>query len=756
MGRRLVAWTITLFVLSGLVATLVSLDPKGGGAASVRLTTPSSTFVHVRGDPLIIRGVLEGNCSIASEGIRRWLKPGGFSRSVRLPPDQLGERLLWVNAVCDDASTTRFARSGTVILPGGFDATENHEVARVGVDLQRLERWLESFVGETLYDNVNERYLFDGNYQGGKKKCPRLPRRNEDDYLPSVPSRKCGLKQRIARYDFYFRVIGVGRPNLTLDVDDGIAVDIEVPIRLFVRETNCAGECQEDQRPNVKLRWRGTVSISRTGYEQRPLAFRISTEYRNIEFDRGLGFWLPRSGINAMLDLFPGWVLNKTEIEDEAGGALSGLVNGIIQHLRSKTPEELVRFLATSETAARLARAVDAPRGMDIANVRVRGEGERLYASLSVPGQWLGVTTPELSAGGGGSIRLLVSYALINRVLATVLDGRALRDILSEAKSILLLAGVADAAQLDSMVNTIVGGFDDWHTFLEYAELELDDELSFDIPLRLRPVDENESRVFAANMNVLSTPQDQAEQTTIGLSAEGRISLDRLMGAPDVDFLLDHVAFEPSAAEGVAVNAPAVGRYFGLTPLYDRIRGWERRGELVGEDLGEGIADFRSMLVRLFEAFSLREYLPLELELGGGGDRTIVATLLDITNRVQQNALMLEGNIGFSRAAALYVSVDRSYWYVVRNRASGAQAAREAKRSCEREFARRGGMGGCFEVRRFYRIAAAIAQGAEEGSERHYFGFGESRTGAQRIAMQRCEKAGATNCKIDRVWTNGG
>ena len=668
---RFLAAAGALLAVAAWVAGLVHLEWGRDSAKDVRLL-PTLPFEADAGGNVWLRAEGARGCGFWGARAGRTSPDGELNLTVPLSDAEFGDRLVWVGFDCKDGST-RFARTGRVFKESSPYHSALVEVARVGMDFRRAELWLEEFLSELAYSQTVRRIKYDGTYYDSTtkktKRCPALPRRSEDreDFenrtLPTMPDDKCGWNYF---GDNYMLVEEVGTPTLSLDVSDGFALDIAIPLKIRRRETNCLfGSCGEDGLGWATLKWQLRVlAVKKTGDPDQPIELVFETE----DFDADPHSWF----VDALAYLMGVDSDLREDIEGTVKARANQLIRNTMQRFRESTPEQLLAFLVNdSTTVRRIAASGVLPDGLELKNVVVGSSGETLHFSLMASRSWMGTDVPALAATDTGqSVSVSVSYAFINRLLGLVLDDRPLNDVLNELRSMLVLSGAVDAETFDEAAEQAAGLGCGLKNFFTFSELRFDDSLPFELPLRLRPVSAGETRVFFANAEVLTVDpaptysdrlrakqssaantaghveptgrsadkcdpnattvadregtappaaakksgREVLEGVAIGLSAEGRVAFDRSPSARDVDFLLDHIAFEPLITGRQQVH-PAMARYYALTPLFHRLLRWERQGDLEGEVLGEQLKNFRTNVISIVRSASLREHAPAEFEV---------------------------------------------------------------------------------------------------------------------------------------------
>ena len=755
---------VALLVVAAWLFGMVYWERATSTAREIRLVDPpaTATVSMAPGNSIALAGRDARMCTAHPGHLGGVDASGEFELSTQLPKPSFGERLVWAGFECMDGSSTRFART-IVALQGKSGASDAHvEVFRVGMDFRQVETWLEAELRDIVYRIAVDQVEYDGTYGAGRT-CPSLPRRNQDGFLPEnkdLMDEKCGLDLPLS--DQYATVDEVGEPQFTLNVSDGFAIDIVLPLKVRFRETNCLwGPCSEDQYRWVNVEWELRVVAIETRRD-RDEPIKLTFDTRDSRLNTGNPLFNLFVKVFVEGDLFD-------RLRSELESRSSNLVRRTVDWFRDRTSDEFLAFLTNdSESAKRIARAVGAPERLGLARVDVERSGATLYFSLTVPNDWVGVeaSAPDLAlVGTGDAVSLTVSYFLVNRILEALLGDRHLSEVLVELRTMLQLAGAVEADAFDDMVADAKELSRHWGTFLEYADLRFNQSLDFALPLRVRPASERETRVFFGHAQVLSTVATAEDSTVnatrshastpvpIGFSAEGRVAFGRSASEVDVRFLLDHVAFEPLVSGRDTQGQ--VDLYYGLTPLFRKIVEWDRAGELEGEDLGRGVAELRSSLLWILHLASLKEHTPIELELyvteprpgGRSGRRATVATVDLVQNDVVQNALLVRGDIGYSRAGAVYATQDLKHWGLSYDRVDVREATRAAKSRCERRRKP------CSRLLVFHRATVAAAQSYDG---RYHFGKGANSEQAKAAALARCARAGGEGCTVPmaRFWAN--
>ncbi len=736
-------------------------------AREIRLTDPPATMVSTvaTGDRFTLEGKNAKHCVPHREGLGSVDTSGTFDLLTEFPKPSYGERLVWVGFECMDGTSTRFARTAIPSESQSMLQGQSVEVARVGMDFRRIESWMEDQLKDIVYRSLKEEFEYTGKYKDGSD-CPRLPRRSENGFLPKGSyfrhPIKCGIKY--PGIDKYVMFSAIGEPNISINVSDGFAVDILLTIQRQIRETDCfLRTCGKDEYISATINWRVKVAAVETTQDpEEPVRLVFNT---SGDSDVDTGNFLLNSLADITVFLFPRMKRLAIERIDEAFESLmQKQVRNITRWFRDRMSGELLVFLTRdSEIAKRIASTVGASGRLDLSRVDVQRSGETLSFSLMAPADWARTTGPTLDVGGvGEDFSLNISYALINGLLAEILDDAELSDILEELKKMLRLVGVEVPGVVDEFESDVDAFARDWDPFLNYAELQFDRSLGFALPLRIRPVSEQEVRVFFAHAEVLTTSRsrdangDAAARSTvpIGLSFEGRVLFNRVSNEEDVAFLLDHIALEPLVSDK-GTGDDTVGLYYGLTPLFRKVVNWESAGDLEEEDFGKGFAKLRSAPLTMLELVSLKDHFPFEIELyttapPGAKElspRATVATINFVRNDAGQNSLVADGKLGYSHAGAVYVSQNDDYWAVAHNCPYKQMAAQAAMAMCQR----RGGK--CFEDLVFHRAEVAVARSSDG---RYFFGKGADGELAKAAARSKCSRAGREGCEVrkDSTWSN--
>lgn len=791
------AATITLVSVGAWLFGLMQWDLADSTASDIRLLNPPANAVvgAVPRKRIVLKGKGARHCDSHRAEAAAAAASENFRLSTELGGPRYGERLLWLRFDCADGSSTSFARS---VLPlARAQKSKRIEIARVGFDFRRIDDWLEDELKDIVYRELVAQFEYNGKYRDGTT-CPRLPRRNEDDFLPGnnyfKEPIKCGFKYPY--FDRYAVINHFSEPQLSLNVSDGFAIDFSVSFQRRIRETHCLGTCGKDEYRTATLKWSvKAVAVETTENVREPVRLKFETLSSDMDMD---DFWINFAfAIFSVEQLFFDMVQKIVETKAQEN------VRSITKWFGDKTSGEFVSFLFNDSTTAKRVASIFGPsERLGLSRVDLRRSGQRLFFSLTAPPTWAKTTAPALHMSRArDGVSLKISYSLINRLLTTILDGRALSSVLAELNTMLRLAGIESGDTVQDILETFTPQRD---TYLKYAELRFNRSLGFALPLRIRPVSDQEVRVFFAHAKLLSTvPAEELSLSRaidvlnrhdgkgiesspnssgsfpIGLSVEGNVAFNRNPNEDDVEFLLDHIAFEPVVPHQ-GDKADPVSLYYGLTPLFRKLLEWDRTDQLEDETSGEGLsplfreflkwnrtgrfkdealgkafAELRSDLLHLLQLASLTNYFPLEIELYTTAGRraaklparVTVATVDLVGNDVGQNAFVIDGQIGYSNVGAVYVTPKRDYWAIAYNRADRRSAIRDAKRKCQTRARR------CIREFVFYRAVLAVAR-AQDGA--YYFGTGKNRKSASVAASVRCARAKGESCTLlpNEIWAN--
>ena len=758
----------TLLAVAIWLLGMVYWESASSSARDIRLVDPPATEM--------LRVAPDGHVALVGRNAKlceaddsdRIAATGDFELSTQPRVPSFGERIVWTKFECPDGSSTRFARV-VAFDTRSVEGDEHVEVARVGINFRPLEDWLEAEFSGSVPQLIKESVEYNGLDSEGND-CPRLPERNENFFfslLPVFEDDKCGVKigGRIIGLDRYVVVDEVGDLHaFNFNVSNGFGIEVDQWLKIRTRTTNCiARTCGQDDLTWILFRLSFTAKMEATRNEGEAI---IRLIVKGEEFDPDSGNWI-RDAIIKLLA--KNRVLEKLEELLEKKG--NAHVGSAVMGLRNRIPEQVLTYLTSNdnESVKRIWNEMGGPDLLGLARVVVSRQGEIINFSLTVPDEWLGVgvAAPELEMDGAGEqLSLSVSYLLINKMLSEFLDNQLLSVVIGKLRTMLHLAGVVESDAFDDKVEEATTKLaNQLAPYLKFSELCFDQSLNFTLPVRVRPASDQEMRMFFAHAKVLSTLSTDCRMTVpasdtvpIGLSVESRVPFDRTADQLDIDFLLDHFAFEPLGAD----LGRGVEMYYGLTPLFRKLIDWDRAGRLNGEEFGKVVAELRSFLLQIVQppSFLLKEKMPVEVEVDLGipsldGNATTVASIDLVGNDMEHHAFLIRGKIGYSRAGAVFVTPDFGDWGVTDNYPTAKDAISRAQFLCEDEGE------SCSKRLVFYRASVAAAWSWSETDNgwyrrRYYFSKGANRELAEENARAQCFRLGGTDCTVQEghTWSN--
>ena len=727
---RKIAAALGVLLVGAWAAALLDLEWGSSSVGDVRVVLPVAAYLSEKrpGGNLSLSAAGARGCNTRQGGTSEVSAYGRFTRQVSLHEAEVGQRLVWLGFDCKDGST-RFARAVEVSSPAVSSMWDPMvAVAQVRLDFRLAKVWLEEFLTELIRSYAAMHFGYE-----------------------------------------------VGKPKFDLTVSDGFEMDIALPMNI---------------RPEAEAGWATVhlklklVAVEGRRFSGQPINLVLHTQKYSVD----TGSWV----VNAIFH----WAVISTKVsgsmmnvQRDLERQANHLFGKLLTWFADEAAQEFLGFLINhSSTIKRIAASGDLPEKLGVEDLKVDGSGETLHFSLTVPKDWLGIEIPELVATETGkSISASVSYAFINRLLGLILDDRKLDDVLKELKGDLVRSGVISAATFDEGKRTVSSLGNTLEEFLAFAELIYDETLSFELPVRLRPVSAAEMRVFFANAEVLkinpaptyvdwacaptqrdvgectpsergaeeSAPPQDLPATPVGISAEGRVVFDRVPNNQDARFLLDHIAFEPMPHW--QVREVDYQRYYALTPLFRRLVLWEEAGDLDGEPLGKGLMQFREHILSIIRAVSMWEQAPVEFELYADDYGVTVGSLDIARNDVRRNALILGGTLAYSKAGAVYATKDETAFRIKTDKTNGREADDAARLACNSYRVRFGSKPNdgktCLNRMVFYRAFVAVAMSEEK---KYYFGKGPHRGRARALAIHRCQRAGGLGCRVKKgyMWRN--
>ena len=270
-------------------------------------------------------------------------------------------------------------------------------------------------------------------------------------------------------------------------------------------------------------------------------------------------------------------------------------------------------------------------------DLRSPGRGSSLLISLSVDAKWFGRQVPDIifqPHQRNSQINIKISYATINKILESLLDDREIGTVINDVNQIF---GGGRSGSLDDLLDDEFSSIMDELASTTGVEMGRLDAMK--LPLRLRPVDKDTVRVFAAGITGLLKPVNHRD-ISIYVFAEAQAGIDRGMTEEDIQHLRNHFSLEPWA---IRENSEAMNRFRALSAVFTEVLegSGDRWAELLVDSKAQNLRDTPNKIDNKLG----KPLADLIGRLTSNNRNLWNLKLMSIENDINQHALMVQFNI---------------------------------------------------------------------------------------------------------------